>query len=159
MGDVLAADGAGNLLTAFHTGAEEARFGDGALRLALAAVWDEAERLLLVFNRGRRCWELPGGQIDPGETPRQAAVRELREESGLHVPGLVFAGHARFVLGPRRHVEYGALYTGRARAHGGFTPTEEIGAICWWDGERPLAGPLQPLDAYLGELTRPARPR
>lgn len=31
---------------------------------------------------GRELWELPAGLIDPGETPRQAAVRELREETG-----------------------------------------------------------------------------
>ncbi len=32
--------------------------------------------------RGLNPWQMPQGGIDPGETPRQAALRELREETG-----------------------------------------------------------------------------
>ena len=30
-------------------------------------------------------WELPGGKVEPDETPRDAVVRELLEETGMHV--------------------------------------------------------------------------
>jgi len=41
-----------------------------------------ARGVLLVHSRIRQVWELPGGAIDPGESPRQTAIRELVEESG-----------------------------------------------------------------------------
>ncbi|MBA2390072.1 MAG: NUDIX domain-containing protein [Geodermatophilaceae bacterium] len=53
-----------------------------------AIVVDAGHRLLLI-RRGRPpdvgCWSLPGGRIEPGETPRQAVIREVAEETGLIV--------------------------------------------------------------------------
>jgi 8-oxo-dGTP diphosphatase len=37
--------------------------------------------IVLVFNRFRQVWELPGGMIDPGESARDSARRELAEEA------------------------------------------------------------------------------
>jgi len=53
-----------------------------------AVIRDEGGRLLLV-RRGRPPatgrWSLPGGRIEPGETPEQALAREVAEETGLSV--------------------------------------------------------------------------
>jgi 8-oxo-dGTP pyrophosphatase MutT (NUDIX family) len=52
-------------------------------------VLDNAERVLLLHTHDPdhpdlgTWWELPGGGIDPGETYLEAAVRELREETGI----------------------------------------------------------------------------
>lgn len=49
------------------------------------ALYDANGRVLIVKAHYKKYWSFPGGIIDVGETPRQAAVRETREEVGLPV--------------------------------------------------------------------------
>lgn len=48
-------------------------------------IWDEDGRVLLVKQTDPEIWSTPGGTIEPGETPADAAVREAWEETGLRV--------------------------------------------------------------------------
>ncbi len=61
------------------------RVGTSLLLLpaVVGIVRDETERILVVKSTERGLWMPPSGAIDLGETPAQAIVREIREESGV----------------------------------------------------------------------------
>ncbi|MFE0591656.1 NUDIX hydrolase [Micromonospora echinospora] len=154
MRDALATDDRGNALVAFHGFGGWSGTGGPPMPLSLVAWWHDG-RLLLVFNQYRQQWELPGGMIEPEETPRRAALRELREETGYVTDDVVIAGYAQFALGAEQRPEYAAVFTTDAIPLGGdFVATAEIGAVCWWDGVQPLSGRVQTLDVLIGRLAR-----
>jgi 8-oxo-dGTP pyrophosphatase MutT (NUDIX family) len=93
----------------------------------------------VVLVRSRRgLWTIPGGRIDPGETPEHAAIRELREEAGVigasvaapvaYVPAIKNAGD---LLLPR--ASRAPVYL--VRAEGSATTDEVWRAPTWF---RPL---------------------
>jgi 8-oxo-dGTP pyrophosphatase MutT (NUDIX family) len=66
--------------------------------VVVAAALCRGDRVLLVHRSPHRewypaCWDLPGGHVEPGEQPRRALERELREELSIEtvVQGPVLA--------------------------------------------------------------------
>jgi 8-oxo-dGTP pyrophosphatase MutT (NUDIX family) len=57
-----------------------------------AIIRDDSERVLFIRRADDGRWGLPAGAVDPGETPAQAIVREVREETGLVVRPARVAG-------------------------------------------------------------------
>lgn len=111
-----------------------------------ALVRDPAGRILLVRHGYQPGWRLPGGGVDPGETPAFAIRRELEEEIGLAGGSVTLMGHyARKVLWMGHMV---VLY----RIDGAtidFRPSFEIREILWAD---PAAPPPDTTPATLRRL-------
>ena len=63
------------------------------------------DEVLLIATAGGRRWQLPKGHLEEGELPAEAAVREVREETG--VTGSIVA--------PLSGVDYTFLERGRRR--------------------------------------------
>jgi 8-oxo-dGTP pyrophosphatase MutT (NUDIX family) len=87
----------------------------------------DAVRYLAVSARGNNDhWVLPKGHIDPGETPEQAAIREIREETGVRAEIVAPAGGITFPF--RGETARVALFLMRCVAEG---PAEEARTVHW----------------------------
>jgi 8-oxo-dGTP diphosphatase len=113
------------------------------------------EEVLLVFDRWRREWELPGGGRDPGETLRETATRELAEETGITGTPLTCQALVEFALTNPVRGEQGAIFTAVVDTLPTLTVNEEIAAFRWWLPTSPIAPDQSPLDAEIARRVHP----
>lgn len=57
-----------------------------------AVIHDKHGRILLQEKASDEGWSLPAGAIEPGETPQEAVVREVAEETGFPVTASAILG-------------------------------------------------------------------
>jgi len=107
-------------------------------KVAAVAFIEHDHRILLVrraVNPERGKWSLPAGYVNYGEDPRAAAIREVREETGLEIEILRLVD----VWG-----ESGAsgasiisIYAARLLA-GTAQPLDDVDAVLWYSAADPL---------------------
>ena len=108
-----------------------------------------APEVVLVHRPRYDDWSLPKGKLDPGESWEQAAVREVREEVGLHcrlgdeLPPVAY----RDSKGREKAVRYWLMQADDGAAP--FTPNDEVDEMRWLDFEAAIALLSYPRDAQL----------
>ncbi len=98
---------------------------------ALAIIF--SDDCLLMTNLRHRGWDIPGGHIEPGETPAEAVRREVYEETGAKLDLLHLLGYQRLrLLGPKPSAYnypypdcYQVFYWGQVESLDTFEPTTE----------------------------------
>ena len=123
--------------------------GTRLLLLPSVAVLPRSEQgVMLVQNADDGLWQTIGGALDPDETPEAGAVREMREETGLHVE---LTGLLGVIAGPGCRVVYPngdematmtAVYRGRITSGELALQLDEVIAHRWVEPADLSALPL-----------------
>ena len=102
---------------------------------ALLWRWEKGVLKVLVIHRARYDdWSWPKGKLDRGESVPEAAIREIREETGLRVSLGVKLNEIEYKIeqGNRKVVHYwAAQVTDKAIAQQNFVPDEEVSSLEW----------------------------
>ena len=108
-------------------------------------------KTLLVHDIYKNRWEVPGGKIEPGETPHICILRELKEETGQTPTNIQLEGVMQVYTKEKNQVVYGALYSGNQDVMRPFIANSETSKIIYWDGFSDI-GYIDEIDQKLTEL-------
>jgi len=95
-------------------------------------VWRPGREVLLVHRPRYDDWSFPKGKLDPGEAAPVAAVREVREETGVHVRLGPPLPHQSYAVGAgRKEVHYWVGWAVDDDDVSSYEPNHEIDDVAW----------------------------
>lgn len=132
-----------------------------SVRVAAAVAWREGQLLLTRRPPGGPLgglWELPGGKLEPGETPEAAVERELSEELGVRARAIEVLDTARHEYPHGLAVEI--VFVRCELASYDLVAGPGVSEIRWWrldhlDLEEVLAGDRKFLAALQHRMSGP----
>ncbi len=105
-------------------------------------------RIALVHRPRYDDWSLPKGKLDPGESWEECALREVREETGLHCTLAAELSHTSYTdrKGRAKVVRYWRMEIERIDP---FTPDDEVDELRWVEPGEAATLLTYPHDAEL----------
>lgn len=100
----------GHELLAYHPCAQPIPPDDDAPLTWVMMIAKHRSQYLMLYNPERTQWENPGGGIEAGESPDEAAHRELMEETSQIAAKLTCQAIFKMRLQPDARLEYAVLY-------------------------------------------------
>lgn len=108
----------------------------------------DQDRVLLMLRHKEPnlgLWVAPGGKVEPGESPYECALRELREETGLRVSKLYFRGLVTEVS-PRPDWQWMLFLYVATGVTGQLVGDQREGAFQWWPVDQVHTLPIPQAD-------------
>ncbi|MBI5355593.1 MAG: NUDIX hydrolase [Candidatus Aenigmarchaeota archaeon] len=114
------------------------------LAVSSDAILEKGGKIVLIYRKNfPRGWALPGGHVDAGETLKEAAIREAKEETGLEIE-IVNASSATGEIGvyddpnrdPRKRM-IGAVFAARAKS-GSLKASTDAKEARWFSPDEAL---------------------
>jgi 8-oxo-dGTP diphosphatase len=120
------------------------------LILAAGGIVIDGGQVLVVHRTKHQDWTLPKGKLDEGETPLEAALREVREETGYAVNALRFVGACGYIVGETPKVVLYWLMAATGKREPVMDPSE-IALVEWLAADDALKRLSYPLEREMLE--------